>query len=373
MKVLVLGVGMQGRAVLHDLVSRPEVSGIVAADADPAKVASYVSARGWGGRVACEPLDAADPSRLDALMSDGVTIAVDVLPSRFSIPVARAAVRNGVSLVNTCYASAELLGMHDAAAARGVTILPEFGQDPGIDLVMLGESFRTLDSIEEIRSYGGGVPEPEASANPLRWKVTWTFEGVLEAYRRPARVITDGAEVEIPSRDVFAPANTHEVEVSGLGLLEAYPNGNAVQYCRMLGLDTGRLSSAGRYTIRWPGHCAFWKTMVDLHLLDREPVMLDGIPVDRLRYLAAALGPHIQYDPGERDVVMVRVDATGERGGRRRRQRYQLVDRRDLQSGLTAMSRTTGFTASIGALMIGTGLVKGPGILSPLKIGRAHV
>ncbi len=50
--------------------------------------------------------------------------------------------------------------------------------DPGIDLVLLGEAVRSLDHVEEIISYGAGFPEPEATDNPLKYKVTWTFEGV---------------------------------------------------------------------------------------------------------------------------------------------------------------------------------------------------
>ena len=85
------------------------------------------------------------------------------------------------------------------AESRNVTILPEFGLDPGIDLVMLGEAVRSLDEVEEIWSYGGGIPEPEAASNPLKYKVTWTFEGVLNSYRRAGKVIRDGRIVQIES------------------------------------------------------------------------------------------------------------------------------------------------------------------------------
>lgn len=40
---------------------------------------------------------------------------------------------------------------------------------------------------------------------------------------------------------------------------------------------------------------------------------------------------------------------------------------RDLDIGLTAMSRTVGFTASIGAQMIATGKIAQVGLLSPVR------
>ncbi len=59
-----------------------------------------------------------------------------------------------------------------SSTRRNLTILPEFGMDSGIDLVLLGEVVRSLDNVEEIISCGAGFPELEAVDNPLKYKVT---------------------------------------------------------------------------------------------------------------------------------------------------------------------------------------------------------
>jgi saccharopine dehydrogenase-like NADP-dependent oxidoreductase len=46
---------------------------------------------------------------------------------------------------------------------------------------------------------------------------------------------------------------------------------------------------------------------------------------------------------------------------------YDLIDYRDLETGLFAMNRTVGFTASIGAQMILTGKITQAGVLSPVR------
>jgi saccharopine dehydrogenase-like NADP-dependent oxidoreductase len=358
---------MQGKAALLDLVGSSEVSSVIAADADINMLRSTVDRYGCGGKVRCEPLDATDSDSIDRLMSLRPDVAIDLLPPRFIQDVARSAVEHHVHLVNTFYTSDELQALDEEARAGNVTVLPEFGLDPGIDLVMLGEAARTLDTIEEMHSYGAGIPELEAADNPLRYKVSWSFEGVLAAYRRPARVIQDGAVVDIEPTEVFSKRNVREVEVQNLGVLETYPNGDAVKYVGLLGLDADTVKEAGRYTMRWPGHSTLWKNLIDLHLLDADPLMVDGVSVDRVRFLAAAIEPHIQYRSGERDIVIVRVDVIGTKSGRRRRLRYELVDRLDLGTGLRAMSRTVGFTASIGAIMIGDGRIERRGVLTPVK------
>lgn len=366
MKILLLGVGMQGRVALYDLVGSPGVKEIIAADADVAKLQAHVDAQGWGHKVRCLPVDGADPASLDRLMALKPDVAIDLLPAVFIPTVARAAIARAVHLINSNYIPPELRALGETAQARGVTVLPEFGLDPGLDLVMLGDAVQALDVIEEIHSYGSGIPEWTAANNPLHYKVSWTFEGVLKAYRRPARLIRDGVIVDIDRTQVFAPENVWLEEVAGLGALEVYPNGDAAQYAADLGVDPASLRAAGRYTMRWPGHAAFWKAIVDLHLLDPEPVMVDGVLVDRLRYLAAALGPHLQYAPGERDVAIVIVEVVGRTGLERKRLRYTLVDMLDPATGFSAMSRAVGFSTSIAAQMIGSGKITRRGLLSPI-------
>jgi saccharopine dehydrogenase-like NADP-dependent oxidoreductase len=77
--------------------------------------------------------------------------------------------------------------------------------------------------------------------------------------------------------------------------------------------------------------------------------------------------PHIRLGEKERDVAVIRVDVTGKKHGKKKRVVLQIIDHRDLATGFTAMSRTVGFTASIGALLIGSGRLDKHGLLSPLR------
>jgi len=368
-RVLLLGTGMQGKAALFDLARSPAVREIVAADRDIRGLEALVRERGYGAKVRCRALDATDDAVLGQLVGEGFDVVIDLLPSPFVAAVATQAVRHGVHLVNTFFVSPELRALGPEAEARGVAILPEFGMDPGIDLVLLGEAVRSLDEVTDVVSYGAGIPEPEAAGNPLQYKVSWSFAGVLRAYRRGARIVRDGHVMEIPPVAQFHPDNVHDVEIAGFGTLEAYPNGDAVHFAEMLGLDVSRLWNTGRYSLRYPGHCRFWNTVAGLGLLDEEPVALDdGVVVDRIAYLTAALEPRLQYGPRERDVAVIRNEVQGTRGEKRVRIVQQVTDRRDLESGLTAMSRLVGFTASIGAQMLASGQITRRGLLSPIDI-----
>jgi len=366
MTFLVLGAGMQGKAVLHDLVQSGCVDRIIAADKDIDSLKAFVSSGGYHSGVECIQVDAGDIKSLELLISQKPDVIIDVLPSAYMNSVATLAVKYGAHLVNTFYTSDIIKNLHGDAEKKSVTILPEFGLDPGIDLVLFGEAIRFLDTIDTIDSYGAGIPEPSAANNPLQYKITWTFDGVLNAYTRTSNVIKHGRVVEINGHEIFHPHNIHTINIEGLGALEAFPNGNAAGYLDLLGEKKTGLQNMGRYTLRYPGHCEFWKKLVDLHLLDDDPVSIDGVSVNRKRFLAEALKPYIRLNDNERDIALVRIEATGTKDIKKTKAVYQVLDRRDLKTGFYAMSRTVGFTASIGALMLGKGIIKKRGVLSPV-------
>jgi len=364
-RVLVLGVGQQGRAALYHLAGSPDVDEIIAADSDLERAEAYAERFG-GGKARCVKLDAEDHNAVLALMSSGVDVVIDLLPAYFTEAMAKLAVRTGVHLVNTCYASEEVLKLDMEAARKGIAILPEFGMDPGIDLVMGARAVGELDEVQELYSYGAGIPEPEAADNPIKYKIAWTFDGVLRSYKRPARMLKNGQVVHIPATEIFATQNIHTVHVDELGELEAIPNGDALRYVDLFGLGSN-LRTMGRFSLRWPGHCAFWKKLVDLRFLDDEPIKVGSVEVAPREFLCSLLEPQLQYGENERDVAFIRIDARGLKAGRRTRIVYDLIDYGDLSTGLMAMNRAVGFTASIGAQMIVRGDIKRRGVLSPAR------
>ncbi len=359
-----LGVGLQGKAALHDLANSPEVSHVIAADVDIRALRAYVEKLGTS-KVTPVELDVRDQAQLEKHMRQ-VQAVVALLPQAFRIEVTRLAVAAGVHFVETSYALPEYAQLGREAAARGVTLLPEFGLDPGIDLVLAGRAIRELDEVQELHVYGTGVPEPRAANNPLKYKISWTFAGVLGAYQRPARMLKDGEIVQLTPSQMFSEEYLHPVDLEGVGRMEAYYNGDAVKYLDVFGIrETVR--STGRYTLRWPGHAAFWKKMVELGFLDEAPIRVGDVQVSPRRFVHDLLAPQLQYAPDERDIAAIRVDVRGIKDGQRRRVIYQMVDYRDLKTGLLAMQRTVGYTASIGAQMILRGDVQKRGLLAPGK------
>ncbi|MBL7161700.1 MAG: saccharopine dehydrogenase NADP-binding domain-containing protein [Anaerolineales bacterium] len=364
MKILLLGVGLQGKAALQDLVNSPAVTQVIAADVNYDDLSTYVETLKTN-KVTAIQLDVRDKAQVAEQMQL-VQAAIILLPTELRLEVARLAVENGVHFIETSYILPEFVQLGEEAEARGIALLPECGLDPGIDLVLAGRATREFDEVHELHAYGTGVPEPKAADNPIKYKISWIFAGVLGAYNRPARLMKGGKIIDITASEMFSQAYINTVDMGDLGDMEAYYNGDAIQYLDILQIgDT--VTDTGRYSLRWPGHAAFWKKMVDLGFLEDEPILVDGKEVSPRQFVHDLLAPQLQYLPTERDIAGLRIEVVGLKKGKSKRVIYQMIDRRDLETGLLAMQRTVGYTASIGAQMILSGQITKRGLLTPTR------
>jgi saccharopine dehydrogenase-like NADP-dependent oxidoreductase len=366
MKALVFGVGLQGKAVIHDLEHSHAVSEIVAVDVEAEKAKTYIGARGYS-KVRVVQLNASDQPALERLIREiRPRVLICMLPPDFQPALARAATNAGVSYVSSSY-TGTLLELDGLAREKGVTILPEMGMDPGIDLILGRLAVDELDIVHGMRSYGAGLPAPDcAGDNPIHYKITWTFEGVLKAYMRPARFLREGKEVAIPGGEIFRRENGHTLEVPEVGVMDAYYNGDAIRYIDLFGLGP-ELKEMGRFAMRWPGHNQFWNVMAELGFLDETTIRIGESKISPRRFIVEHLTPRLQFGDTERDMVVIRVETWGLKNKKPLRVTYDLIDYRDLTTGFFAMNRAVGYTTSIAAQLILAGKIQKTGVLTPVR------
>jgi lysine 6-dehydrogenase len=362
LRVLVLGgCGIQGKAAVLDLAGSPAVERVICADADLEDSGKYRIHRHDQG-----------PHRdLDAgIRSPGTSFPAGrcghrPAPRQFLETVCQAAIRTGISVVNTNYAD-PIAHLHENAQNAGMAILPECGLDPGIDLIICGEARRRFDALNVINSYCGGFPEPAACDNPLNYKVSWVFEGVLASTKRDGRIIRDGAVIDIPGDHQHDEEYVHEVDFPGLGTLEAIPNGNAVFFTDALGV-TATIRETGRYSCAGPVGAHSGVRLKQLGFLSEDPVA--GLPgaVSPYQMMDKLLAPQLQYKRSEKDLVAMLNVFEGRQSDRQVRLTSRLLIERDLDTGLMAMAQGVGYPASIAAQMIAKGEIIQKGVLSPMK------
>ena len=345
MKVLVLGAGRMGYGAVFDLIRQPDVEQVTVADAVLERAQHVAS---LGPKVVPVQLDVSDDAAVTALMR-GHASAISCVNYWYNEKLARAAIAAGTNFCdlggNNSVVDAEL-ALDAEARAAGVNVIPDCGLAPGMVAVLVAHAAARFTKLDEIHIRVGGLPQHPKP--PLDYQLVFSVEGLINEYIERARIVRGGEIVEVESM----------TEVESLdfpppfGTMEAFQTSGGTSTLPETFL--GRVRELDYKTIRYPGHCAKFKTMIDLGLCSSEP--LGGVVPRKL--FGELLVRHLPAD--EPDVVLVRVEVRGDGG---RALRYDIIDRYDEAAGLSAMMRTTAFPASIVALMMARGQIATKGAL----------
>jgi saccharopine dehydrogenase-like NADP-dependent oxidoreductase len=363
MKIIVFGgLGSQGRGALLDLVRSAAVDEIICADANLEGWSDF-SSRVDTTKITPVKIDASSRDSLAALLRQDADAAIDLLPLPFMVNAFEAAIAARVPLVSTNYAH-PLRKLHQQAVDAGVSLMPECGLDPGIDLVLFGYAVRKFDQVTVLHSYCGGFPEKSACTNPLNYKVTWNWDMVLTSSKRDSTFIRHGQKVLIPAAEQHSEKNVVRIDFPGLGELEAIPNGDAAVYTELLGINDTIVQTT-RYALRWPGWSAFWRPLKQFGFLSDEKIDVAGCQITPHQFVSSLIGPQLQYSASEKDIVAMQNVFEGITAGTKKRLTTNLLIERDLESGLFAMNKGVGYPASIVAQMLASGEITAKGLLTP--------
>ena len=260
-------------------------------------------------------------------------------------------------MVDVSYTPEIPLGLDRPAKEAGVTVIPDCGVAPGLSSILVGRAASRLDRVESAHILVGGIPE--IPVPPLGYTITWSAEGLIDEYVREVSVVEGGRVVQVP-----ALSGLEEFDFPGVGRLEAfYTDGLRTLVQSLPGVD-----SMYEKTLRYPGHVEGVRLLRELGFFDEEPLEVEGRRVSP-RLLTARLLERSLRRPEVGDLLAMIVEVRGEAGGEASGYSYYVLDRFDRAGGVTAMARTTAYTASIVAGMLARGSIEEKGIIPPERIG----
>lgn len=386
-KCLVLCLGNMGKAAIYDLAKSGIASAITVVDKYPKGLMDeYIATLPCKETVKSIEMDLRNFDLLRNLIArEHFDLIVEFVPRDLTYPVGKLAIENGIHVVTSMHydiwteepeevirkRDEEILELDKVARKKKVIALTNFGMDPGIEDALDAQAVKELDEVHEYHSYGAGFPEPQSANNPLKYKFTWSVLGCLGSYLFPAYTIKEAKVAYTQGKNMFSPSNMHILDIQEIDSpLEAFAEENVVKRLQALQIDIRKVKTAGKYICRWPGHGAFWEKVAQSGLLDNTPVQFGSASISPQEFMAAVLGPQkqFQYQDGERDIALLRSDLRGIKDGKKKRVVYEVIDRRDLSTGFTAMQRTVGFSISIGAQMILNNQIQKYGILLPKDV-----
>ncbi|CAH8616680.1 unnamed protein product [Dicrocoelium dendriticum] len=369
-----------------------------------------------------------DKEKLGKLMREH-DLVISMVPWKFHPTVVKECIKQRRNLLTASYCTPVLKELEHSIQEAGITAFMEIGLDPGIDHLLTKEC---VDDVKQkggrllsYRSYTGGLPAPENSDNPLRYKFSWSPEAALSTVLNGAKYLENGKIREIPADGSLMKAVAPMSIFPALNL-EGYPNRDSIRYIDLYGLED--CETVIRGTLRYGGYAEAMTFLLSLGLLNADPQvdLQPGSPRlswrqlmcrklslneqlrgEQLKYavmqkvsgdhkkfeclndlgllsedaVAQAITPlasislklskFLEYGQNERDLIVMAHEMIIDWPKRRQREqrKVNLVVYGNPGQGKAglAMSRTVGLPAAIAAKMILEGKVTDKGIVLPLK------
>ncbi len=354
MKLLVLGAGLQGSAAAFDLLRNVDVERVGLADRSSERL-EQARLRLGDRRLSLHELDVADTERVIELMAD-YDACLSAVNYWFNVDLTRAAIEARTHICdlggnNTIVG--EQLKMDAAAFAAGVTVVPDCGLAPGMANILAAHGIRRLDEVSSVRIRVGGLPQHPKP--PLDYQLVFAVEGLLNEYVERCVVVRDGVKLSVePLTEI------EEIEFpEPFGKLEAFHTSGGLS--TLAKTFAGKIRDMDYKTIRYPGHGAKMRTLLEIGLFSADPLQVGDVEVKPRAVTARVLENLLAGD--NQDCVLVRVTVVGLKNGARRRLEFELIDHYDAENGITAMMRCTAYPASVILQMLASKRIEPRGVV----------
>jgi saccharopine dehydrogenase-like NADP-dependent oxidoreductase len=206
--------------------------------------------------------------------------------------IAEAAKSAGAHYLDLTEDVASTRAVKQLAKGARTAFIPQCGLAPGFITIVASDLASHFDQLQDVRMRVGALPK--FPSNALNYNLTWSTDGVINEYCEPCEAIVNGQ-----LRETQALEELEEFSLDGI-LYEAFnTSGGLGTLCETL---SGKVRNLNYRTIRYPGHAAIMKALLnDLRLRDRRELLKD--------ILENAVPVTLQ------DVVIVFVTVSGMRAG----------------------------------------------------------
>ena len=268
----------------------------------------------------------------------GSNVFVVALPGKIAKDTVARLLKGGKRVVDVSFYQENPFIFQGSVPAESVYI-PDCGFAPGLSNIMVGHLFKKFDT-RKIGIYVGGLPtEPR---KPFLHSVTWSVEGLIDEYVRPAKLIKNGSTIETDPLE-----KTFNYQPRGFMNLEGFYSDGL----RTL-LSTIPVQDLFEITLRYKGHLENMKFLREMGYFKDENDMSPRKVTERI---------FSQFNDTH-DISILDVISLDKKEHR--------IELRDYgNDNLTSMARLTGHTAAITATML-TEYPEIRGFLPPEELGK---
>ena len=345
-KFVIVGSGRQGIAVAYDLL-RDKNHYVTILDINANSIDNAfkkLSKTSDISNLKTKIQDVADREQMLNTLND-VDVMISAVPYEFNLGLTKIAIESQTSMVDLgghTNIVREQLSMNKQALSREVTIVPDCGMGPGMNITMAVLATEMLDQTDEIYICDGGLPQ--SPLPPWNYSLFFNIEGLTNEYDEQAYFLKDGNIIEVPCF-----SGIENIDFDNFGLLEAAVTSGGLSTMPWTFKD--RLKVLENKTLRYKGHWEWMKAYRELGLFSRNAITYNDksiIPRDLYHQLLEKKLDHGRVE----DVCLMRIKALGKKDSKNVELIINAEEYYNKQLDLTAMEKWTGWHIAIMAIEI---------------------
>ncbi len=347
-KIIVLGVGLVGKAIALDLNINHQVTAV---DTNAERLAE-LEASGITGL----KLDLSIGDTIKEAVSE-YDLVIGAVPGYMGHHVIKNVIEAGKNMVDISFMPEDPDDLHELAQELGVCIVTDCGIAPGMSNIILGYHNKNMN-VKHFECLVGGLPVIREW--PYEYKAVFSPIDVIEEYIRPARYVENGA---IITREALSDAEL--VEFEGIGTLESW-NSDGLRSL----IKTMDIPNMIEKTLRYPGTIEYLKVLRETGFFSYDEIEVNGKMIRPIELTSRLLFPKWKLKPGEEDYTIMRIKIDGQKQGKNESYTYSLLDRYDKKHEIISMARTTGYTCTAVANLVLESKFNNAGINPPEFVGE---
>lgn len=291
--IVVVGAGRIG-ATIADMLSQSGDYAVTVVD----RSSEALAALDAGPEVKTVRCEVGESGALEPVL-EGKFAVLSAAPYGLTTRIAQAAATAKVHYLDLTEDVKSTRKVKQIAQDSATAFIPQCGLAPGFIAIAALSLAKGFDTLADVRMRVGALPQ--FPTNVLNYALTWSPEGVINEYCEPCEAIVDGQLTEVAPLD-----DIEEFELDGVRYEAFNTSGGLGSTPQVL---QGKVKNLNYRTIRYPGHAAIMKLLLnDLKLRDRRDLALD--------IFRHALSTTKQ------DMVVILVEVTGTRNGKPAYERF---------------------------------------------------
>lgn len=350
MKIIVLGGGMVGRVMAHDLSLNFDVT---CADFS-AEVLKQLNSR-YGLKT--WPCDFSKTDEIRKAVKD-FDLVIGAVPGRLGFNMLKTVIEEGKNIVDISFFPEDAFLLNDLAVKNNVTAIVDCGVAPGYCNMMAGYYYPRM-KMDFYSCLVGGLPVNRIP--PFEYKAPFSPADVIEEYVRPARMKENGIPIVKDALSEIEP-----LEFPECGTLEAFNTDGL----RSLLITLPEVKTLKEKTLRYPGHAALMKIFRDAGFFSPVKIKTPEGETAPLTVTSKLLFEQWKYREGEEDFTIMQVVIRGIKDGAMKEFCCTLYDRYHKPTATMSMARTTGYTCTAAARLLIENKFTRKGICPPEYVGE---